>query len=488
VANNTGRPPGDGNGNDRDESRPILWFLTSHWLSIIGSTLATIAGCSWLFVLAVNRGGRTANPYLGILIAFAIPMIFFSGLVLIPIGAWLARRNIRAGLSQPQTRRVALRRLAFFFAVMTVVNVLIASQVTYRAVTHMETDQFCGQSCHVMRPQFMANRLTVHRNVACVECHVVPGAEGYVHAKVNGTRQLFEVALNTYPRPVPQALESGRLASSAETCENCHSRATDSGQPLRVISKFKDDEMNTPVQSVLVMNVGGGSAGGIHGVHMGPGVEIRYRTSDPKRQVIDAVEYRNLQTGQAAIYSAANAKNTGGAEFVMQCADCHNRQGHSFEQPDRAVDNAMAAGKIPVGLPFAHKTAVDILKASYADDNQAERAIPAAFTAFYNQKYPDIASKRLADISKAGQVLLEIHERNVFPDLGVKWGTYTDNMGHADNFGCFRCHDESHATQQKKTISQDCSICHNPLAVEEPAPAVLKTLGIDMKLSQLLKQ
>jgi hypothetical protein len=477
-----------GNGGNVDERRPVLWFLTSHWLSILGSALATVAGCSWIFVLVLHAGGATANPYLGILIAFAIPAVFFAGLILIPIGTWLARRNIQAGLSQPQTRRVAVRRLAYFFAVMTFVNVVIASQVTYRAVTHMETDQFCGQSCHVMKPQFMANRLTPHRNVGCVECHIVPGAEGYVHAKVNGTKQLFEVALSDYPRPVPSAIQSGRLASSAETCEKCHSRATDIGQPLNILSKFKDDEMNTPIQSVLVMNVGGSRTGGIHGAHMAPGVEIRYRTSDPKRQVIDAVEYRNTRTGQAAVYSVPNAKATGDAEFVMQCADCHNRQGHSFEQPDRAVDGAMAQGEIPLGLPFAHKTAVDILKANYASEDEATSRIPAAFTAFYSQKYPDVASKRSADITKAGQVLLALYSRNVFPELGVKWGTYSDNLGHADNFGCFRCHDESHATPQKKTISQDCSICHNPLAVDEPNPAVLKTLGIDDKLSKLFKQ
>ena len=127
-----------------------------------------------------------------------------------------------------------------------------------------------------MKPQFTANRRTAHRNVGCVDCHVVPGAAGFVQAKMNGTRQLIEVTLNNYPRPVPPALQTNRLASSAETCEQCHSRAIDSGSPLRVISKFKDDEANTPIQTVLMMNVGGGRSGGIHGAHLGPGVEIRY--------------------------------------------------------------------------------------------------------------------------------------------------------------------------------------------------------------------
>jgi hypothetical protein len=471
-----------------DENRPVLALLTSHWLSMLGSALVTIAGCSWLFLVVLHAGDRTANPYAGILIFFAVPAVFFAGLILIPIGAWLARRNIQAGLAQVQSRRVALRRLAIFFGVMTVVNVVIASQVTYRAVARMESDQFCGQSCHVMKPQFTANRRTAHRNVGCVECHIVPGAAGFIAAKMNGTKQLIEVTLNDYPRPVPPALQSNRLASSAETCEKCHSRATDAGSPLRVISKFKDDEANTPIQTVLVMNVGGGgsagrSAGGIHGAHLGPGVQIRYR-ADSKRQVIPSVEYRNNRTHETRTYTVAGASNAGTEQFLMQCADCHNRQGHAFEQPEEAVDSAIAGGRIPAGLPFAHKTAVEILKASYSNED----GIPAAFSAFYRQKYPDIASKRAADITSAGQVLLSLYQSNVYPDLGVKWGTYPNNLGHADNAGCFRCHDENHATPQKKTISQDCSLCHNPLAVEETSPAVLKTLGLDQKLSSLVKQ
>jgi hypothetical protein len=351
----------------------------------------------------------------------------------------------------------------------------------------METDQFCGQSCHVMKPQFTANRRTAHRNVACVECHVVPGAAGFVQAKMSGTRQLIEVTLNNYPRPVPPALQTNRLVSSAETCEKCHSRSTDGGSPLRVISKFKDDEANTPIQTVLVMNVGGGRSGGIHGAHLGPGVEIRYR-GDAKRQTISSVEYLNNRTNEKRTYTAAGASASGGQQFLMQCADCHNRQGHSFDQAEVAVDGAIAAGQIPTGLPFAHKTAIEILKASYSNDHAASSGIPAAFTAFYQQKYPDVAAKRANDVANAGKTLLSLYERNVFPDFGVKWGTYANNLGHADNAGCFRCHDESHVTLQKKTISQDCSICHNPLAVEETSPAVLKTLGLDQGLSSLLKQ
>jgi hypothetical protein len=84
--------------------------------------------------------------------------------------------------------------------------------------------------------------------------------------------------------------------------------------------------------------------------------------------------------------------------------------------------------------------------------------------------------------------LLAIYRHNVFPDLKVTWATYPNNLGHADDPGCFRCHDDCHATPDKKTITQDCNACHQSLAVEETSPEILKTLGIADRLSEVQKQ
>ena len=35
----------------------------------------------------------------------------------------------------------------------------------------------------------------------------------------------------------------------------------------------------------------------------------------------------------------------------MDCMDCHNRPSHTFELPERALDEAMAAGHISAKLP-----------------------------------------------------------------------------------------------------------------------------------------
>ena len=49
-------------------------------------------------------------------------------------------------------------------------------------------------------------------------------------------------------------------------------------------------------------------------------------------------------------------------------------------------------------------------------------------------------------------------------------------------------HDDSHATADKKTITQDCSACHQALAVEETSPEILKTLGVSERIASLQKQ
>jgi hypothetical protein len=474
-----------------EQKRPILVLLTSNWISMAGVTLVTLAGFSWLFVLPANIRGHVGNPYIGLLVFIAIPAVFFVGLALIPIGLALARRHVAAGFADATDRRAAWRRVGVFFAVMTMANLIIGSQLSYRAVEHMETVQFCGQTCHVMKPEYTAHLLPPHQEVACASCHIAPGATGWLKAKLAGTRQLMAVTFDTFPRPIESAMESNRLVSSAETCEQCHAREKSIGPRLRVFSKFKDDEANTHTETVLMMLVGGGRFGGIHGAHMGPGVRIRYAASDRKRQTIPWVEYRNTQTGVTRTYLASDAKPVSVSSlptFEMQCVDCHNRPAHSFELPDRAVDEAIARGEIPVGLPFVKKTAVELLKASYSSDDEATQKIPAGLSVYYQGKYPAVASKRFADIRTVGEALLAIYRHNVFPDLKVTWATYPNNLGHADDPGCFRCHDDSHATPDKKTITQDCNACHQSLAVEETSPEILKTLGIAERLSDVQKQ
>jgi formate-dependent nitrite reductase cytochrome c552 subunit len=194
------------------------------------------------------------------------------------------------------------------------------------------------------------------------------------------------------------------------------------------------------------------------------------------------VEYKNAKTGASRTYLASGSTADSMRSlptFEMQCVDCHNRAAHAFQLPERAVNQALAAAQIAADLPFVKKEAVQLLKTSYPSGPEAAEKIPAALNAFYQQSYPDIAAKQSSEIQAAGVALSAIYQRNVFPDLKVTWGTYPNNLGHTDDPGCFRCHDEAHLTADKKTISQDCGLCHQAVAVDEASPNILKTLELN---------
>jgi hypothetical protein len=69
--------------------RPVWYLLTIHWLSLAGAALVTTAGISWLFVLPLQIRGHASNPYVGIVVFLILPVLFFAGLALIPIGVYL---------------------------------------------------------------------------------------------------------------------------------------------------------------------------------------------------------------------------------------------------------------------------------------------------------------------------------------------------------------------------------------------------------------
>ncbi len=471
--------------------KPAWFVLTRHWLSLVGVALLATALVSWLCVLPQQVRGHVDNPYVGILVFLILPAIFFTGLALVPIGVYLSKRQIHSGLSEESfDRKTALRRIAWFFAATTFVNILIGTQVSYRAVKYMETPQFCGATCHTMKPELSAYQNSPHSRLECVECHVAPGAAGWINSKASGVRQLVETVLKTAPKPIPSALESNRLVPARETCENCHWPQKFSGARLRLFSKFADDEASTRSETVLLMFVGGNRISGIHGAHFGPGVQIRFAAADAKRQTIPWIEYRNTDKGEVRHFITPDAppdSATALAQFDMECVDCHNRPTHTFDLPERAMDKALALGEIAAGLPYIKKKSVELLKANYATSAEAAAKLPPALAAFYQQSYPDLYAARLQDIHQAGEAVLAIYNRNVFPDLKVTWGTYPNNLGHTDFPGCFRCHDGSHSTADGKTITQDCNTCHEPLAMEEASPEILKTLGIADRISKVQK-
>lgn len=469
----------------------LLYHLSENTISLIGVVLTTSSAVTliafWIYDFILPG---PPHPYVGILLFLVLPAFFILGLLLIPIGILLHRRKLNAAGELPEVfppvglERSKVRTTLLFVAAATFLNILIFTFASYKGVAYMDSANFCGQTCHtVMAPEFSAYQNSPHSRVECVECHIGPGAGWFVRAKVSGLRQVLALTFNTYSRPIPSPVE--QLRPARDTCEHCHWRQRFSGDKLIVKTNYKDDEKNTPLTTALMMKIGGRTSSGsvgIHGRHLDNGSQILYISADERRQVIPVVYYTDA-SGTTREYVSTDIKVSKqelekGEKRVMDCIDCHNRPTHAFELPENAVDLRMSGGLISPELPYIRKTAVELLKANYADRESAQKQIVEGIESYYRSTYPEIYNSKRALVEQSADNIAKIYLRNIFPAMNVTWGVHPNNLGHNDFPGCFRCHDGLHTTSDGQTISNDCTSCHNLLAVQEENPKVLTGLGL----------
>ncbi|HEU5457345.1 MAG TPA: NapC/NirT family cytochrome c [Terracidiphilus sp.] len=464
--------------------RPALFFGNNP-ISLLGGAVTTAAAVMMLgyWVYDLFQEGAS-NPYLGIIFFLILPFLFLLGLAIIPVGIFFRRRTLLKSGQVPSVFPLIdfndriFRHGVDIVILATMVNLLVVSIASYRGAQYMGSPQFCGKSCHVMNPEYTAYQVSTHSHVACADCHIGPGAQSFFEAKINGTRQLVEVTLGNYPRPIPSPVRN--LRSARYICASCHAPTRFYGDKLLVKTSFGDDEKNSETQTVLLLHVGGEDAAsrftGIHGAHLG---HIEYIATDPGRQTIPWVQKRNPD-GTETVFAAStlNGKMPAGQLRTMDCIDCHNRAAHSFITPEEALNRAMAEGVISPSLPYIHKEGLVLLKTAFSSQEEARAQIPAQLEAYYRTQNPQVLAAHADLVRAAGNQLVTLYAQNVFPDMKVTWGTHPNDIGHTAYPGCFRCHDGDHTAKGGQSISQDCSVCHNILATDEAKPKVLADLGL----------
>jgi c(7)-type cytochrome triheme protein len=302
--------------------------------------------------------------------------------------------------------------------------------------------------------------------VACVECHIGPGAEWFVKAKISGAYQVYSVAFNKFSRPIPTPIENLRPAQ--ETCEQCHWPAKFWGEQLANRVHYASDKENTRREVNLLIKTGGGSgyglSEGIH-YHMNIASKIWYVATDEKRLVIPWVRIQDTN-GEITEY-ASKEKPISAEEIkkhgmrLMDCMDCHNRPSHRYLPPGRALDLSFEAGRMPTDLPYLKKVAVEAMVRPYATTAEAHQKIDQAIREFYGKEYPAMLREQGDKLQLAIDEVRRVYGQNFFPEMRVNWQAYPDHIGHKEFPGCFRCHDGKHVSKDGRVISKECSSCHD---------------------------
>jgi len=469
---------------------PHLW---TNWITLTGTVITTVAGCTIVLALAAELVTAAPKPYTFALAFMIMPAIFILGLVLIPVGFLWER--IRAKQERPQdpiqaafraaVRDRRARRRIIFVGVATFLNIVIIGAAGHKALVFMDSPAFCGKLCHsVMAPEDQAYQKSPHSRVACVDCHIGPGASWAVKSKISGLRQVWAVLVGSFDRPIPTPVRE--LRPARDTCEQCHWPAKFHGNRVMFSTHYRDDEKNTPEVTALLLKVGGEDprTGKYHGIHwhVSPDIEVIYQELDEKREKIGKITWK--EKGQVkAEYLAPDSTATSLGERTMDCVDCHNRPTHVFDQsPAHAVDRALSEGWLDNSVPYLHKVAVEVINRGDVPREQAEEVFTKALREVYARDYAQLGVPD-ESLQKAGRALARLYRDNIFPDMKIGWDTYPSHLGHRgeeeDIRGCFRCHDEKHKTQEGKTLSQDCDLCHELLHEDEnpeDLPEALKSL------------
>ena len=447
--------------------------LFRHPLAAIGGALTIAGGFIFIVLLLLDISVGGENPYSSLVTFVVVPAIITLGVILFLIASWL---QVRAARSRGEQVRFNLRidptdpnymRSLWLFLGLSAALILVVSYSGYRAYEATDSVAFCGKTCHtVMEPQYVTYKNSPHAKVACVECHIGPGASFYVKSKLDGTRQLFRTALNSYERPIQTPVHNLRPAQ--ETCEGCHWPQQFWGNKFTTRTYYKTDELNSPWTISFLVKVGGGNprTGKLEGIHwhMLAANKVEYVATDEKRQTIPWVRVTSPD-GTQKVYKSAGSEipdiNDPATEIrSFDCMDCHNRPSHKFLAPATALNLALSTRNVSPTLPYIRQVGLDLLNASYENREQAQAALDTGLMAYYVANYPELAVSQAAEISKSTKALKTIYAENFFPEMKTDYRARENNLSHFVNDGCFRCHSGNMESDDGSKISSACSTCH----------------------------
>ncbi len=467
-----------------------------NWISIGGALLAMGSFAIIALLVLIDLFVESTTLYLGLLTYTILPGFLVAGLVLIAVGALLERRREAKGhgasldpVFSLDLRNARQRTALFIFVGGTAVFLVASALGTYKAYHITESTKFCGTLCHtVMNPEYTAYQRSAHARVACVSCHIGPGAGWFVKSKLSGAYQVYSAAFKKYHRPIETPVRN--LRPARETCEQCHWPEKFFGERRHVNPRYLADEKNTPYPLTLLINTGGGGSlrGPGHGIHwhMAINNKVEYIARDRARQEIAWLRVTN-RSGQMTEFNLAEnpltVEERRQAEIrVMDCIDCHNRPSHNYRPPTREVDAALYDGRIPATLPFIKRESVKALDGDYPDTPSAIAAIDQKLRGFYQEKFAKVSKERSAEVEAAVLAVQDIYRHSLFPEMKVTWRQYPENIGHTLSPGCFRCHGSGLTSSDGKTISRNCTSCHVLLGQgKEPGDGLMSVRGLTFK-------
>lgn len=368
-------------------------------------------------------------------------------------------------MSKLNVRKILLGLVLFGIAFVVVGSIGVISW------EYSNSNDFCANACHQVHPQEpLAHELSQHANVDCVECHI--GRMNFFRSALEKSGHMAHAwsLLVGYERPT-----HSRSLKSENSCESCHPKTLHHDNTIRVISHFADDRNNTEYKTTLIMRLVGRNFSDQKGLDLNwhASGAVRYAADDPQGLQVSWVEATHPD-GSTRIYENVRVKSedpeTAPAPAsikTMDCTTCHNRVGHPFPNPEKAIENALDSGTISRDLPYIKKHLDALLAEEFTSEDEARalvrQSVDAYLQEFPNLKVAGVASGDLRSYLLTGEdQLVDLKVRSRFlEDDNVTWESFPDHTGHKEGPGCFRCHNGRLQTTEGVPIPVNCTTCHS---------------------------
>lgn len=133
--------------------------------------------------------------------------------------------------------RLLTRLRAWSWKRWTVVGLVVFVVGSIGSVELTSQSWFCN-SCHIMNPYYDSWKVGSHKDIQCVACHIAPGVDNFVAAKLNGLGQVVDDVLSrTSNKPSASVSQLSCTRSGCHSIETLNTKSIDNGK-----FKFRHDK------------------------------------------------------------------------------------------------------------------------------------------------------------------------------------------------------------------------------------------------------
>ena len=169
----------------------------------------------------------------------------------------------------------------------------------------------------------------------------------------------------------------------------------------------------------LVTKTGGGTKreGLGFGIHWHVENPVLFYATDAARQDIPYVSVTNpdgSKTEYIDIESGFDPSTIGQGQLQqMDCITCHNRTAHMVDSPQATMDELIGRDLVSVTIPDIKMKGVEVLSASYAQEQEAMDGI-AGLRNYYQQQRADFYAQNSGLVDSAILAIQEAYKRTNF--------------------------------------------------------------------------